>query len=102
MQKVEIQKRKLTYFERNAWLKILIIVFVINIPPLFIAGYFLNYNDGFYKIYSITSFIVRTLSVFAVIYAGVLNYMTNTLSAQIFRALFVASLAGAIIYALFF
>ncbi|EEM6501745.1 hypothetical protein GJ952_21065 [Salmonella enterica] len=96
------------YFERNRWLVIIIGIVMLN-ASLLIGGFFLfdlgqdptKVKTSPPLIYSVIGGCVKAVSILLLIYAGILNMMCNTLSARVFRVLFmVAMLAGFIAFLL--
>lgn len=104
MQNIEIEKRKPTYLERNHWLRIILLVLIVN-ASLYVATYIIT---DFFKAgdtstgYASLIHLFWVISIVPVVYAGFLNYMADTLSAKLFRVFLVAALIGGFIYALFF
>ncbi|EOG1717644.1 hypothetical protein ACK3OH_004532 [Salmonella enterica] len=85
------------YFDRNRWMVIVIGVAMINASML-IGVFFI---DSSTVTYSVISGCVRAISILALIYAGVLNIMANTISARVFRMIFIVGmLAGFIAFIL--
>ncbi|EBA0454794.1 TPA: hypothetical protein ACPFOS_004053 [Escherichia coli] len=96
------------YFERNRWLVIIIGIVMLNASML-IGGFFLldlGQDPTMVKtspplIYSVIGGCVKAVSILLLIYAGILNMMCNTLSARVFRMVFmVVMLAGFIAFLL--
>ncbi|EEW5012280.1 hypothetical protein D8Y54_003849 [Escherichia coli] len=96
------------YFERNRWLVIIISIVMLNASVL-IGGFFLLdlVQDPTMDqtspplFYSVIGGCVKAVSIISLIYAGILNMMCNTLSARIFRVVFlVVMLAGFIAFLL--
>lgn len=104
MQTIEIEKRKPSYFERNHWLRIILLVLIVN-ASVYICAYVINDFLQAGKVSTGYASVVRffwVISIVPVVYAGFLNYMADTLSAKLFRVFLVAALIGGFIYALFF
>ena len=96
------------YFERNRCLVIIIGIVMLNASML-IGGFFLldlGQDPTMVKtspplIYSVIGGCVKAVSILLLIYAGILNMMCNTLSARVFRMVFmVVMLAGFIAFLL--
>ncbi|HDT2776629.1 hypothetical protein [Escherichia coli] len=96
------------YFERNRWLVIIIGIVMLNASML-IGGFFLldlGQDPTMVKtspplIYSVIGGCVKAVSILLLIYAGILNMTCNTLSARVFRMVFmVVMLAGFIAFLL--
>ncbi|HAH4691389.1 TPA: hypothetical protein N2P55_003596 [Escherichia coli] len=105
MQTIEIEKRKPTYFERNNWLMVVLLVLMVNMS-LYVGMFF--YKDFFHGdnassvAFPLVNRIVGLISVLPLIYAGFLNYMANTLTAKLFRIFLIAALICGTVYAVFF
>lgn len=104
MKNIEIERRKQTYLERNHWLRIILLVIIVN-TSVYVSAYLIT---DFFKAGDVSTgyaSVIRffwVISIVPVVYAGFLNYMADTLSAKLFRVFLVAGLIGGFIYALFF